>query len=153
MFYHNRKKNSSSEETLVRFPEQDTRNCESSLPVSTDSRMLLWDRFARDCKVNNVSDNSLATYKNAYKVFFNYMYNNKIENPTADTIVSFREWLKKDHKSNTVQLYISSLRLFFNWTSRNGLYPNIADGVKGARIDRMPKKDYFPAERVQELLN
>ena len=113
----------------------------------------LWDTFVKDCKINNVSDASLNTYKNAYKSFFKYLSDNKIQKPTTDDIVSFREYLKENHKSNTVQLYITSLKLFFKWTARNNLYPNIAEGIKGARIDRLPKKDYFPAEKVQTLLN
>lgn len=113
----------------------------------------LWETFIKDCKINNVSDASLDTYKKAYKSFFKYLSDKKIQNPSTDDIVNYREYLKKSHKSNTVQLYITSLKLFFKWTARNNLYPNIAEGIKGARIDRIPKKDYFPAEKVQTLLD
>lgn len=113
----------------------------------------VWEKFCQDCKKNNITEQSLITYKNAYDSFINYLFLNSITTPTSDDVIQYRDWLKIDHKPNTVQLYMVGIRQFFKWTERNGLYPNICDGIKGARVDRLPKKDYLTPEHCQELLD
>lgn len=92
------------------------------------------------------------TYRTAFDSFLNYLRTNMITNPTCDDVISYREELKESHKPNTVQLYMVGIRQFFKWTERNGLYPNIFDGVKGARVDRLPKRDYLDAEHCRQVL-
>ena len=44
------------------------------------------------------------------------------------------------------------MRLFFKWTAQAGIYPNIADHIKGAKLDSSHKKDYLTAAQVQDIL-
>lgn len=117
-------------------------------PQSSD----VWDDFCKDCKRNNLSETTLSTYKRAYDSFVRYLSDKQITNPTSDDFVEYRDHLKENHKPNTVQLYVVGIRQFFKWTERNRLYPNITDGIKGARVDRLPKKDYLTAEHCNEVL-
>ncbi|OLF49049.1 tyrosine-type recombinase/integrase, partial [Streptococcus acidominimus] len=43
-------------------------------------------------------------------------------------------------------------RIFFKWTAQEGLYPNIAEHVKGAKLDKNHKKDYLTSRQAKEVL-
>ena len=51
-----------------------------------------------------------------------------------------------------MQNYIIATRLFFQWTEQEGLYPNVAAHVKGAKLDREHKKDYLTPRQVKKVL-
>ena len=42
--------------------------------------------------------------------------------------------------------------MFFAWTEQEGLYPNVAKHLKGAKVDREHKKDYLTSRQVREVL-
>ena len=44
------------------------------------------------------------------------------------------------------------MRLFFQWTEQEGLYPNVAVHVKGAKLDKNHKKDYLTSRQVKKVL-
>ena len=44
------------------------------------------------------------------------------------------------------------MKQFFRWTEQEGLYPNVASNVKGAKIDAGFKKDYLTSSQVGKLL-
>lgn len=95
---------------------------------------------------------TIETYTKSLKQFFIYMAENGIRNPQRADIVAYRDFLKLDHKPTTVQSYLASVKLFFQWTESEGLYPNIANRVKGAKLDTEHKKDYLTTKQVGKLL-
>lgn len=99
------------------------------------------------------ADKTIETYKKALRQMFVYFYDNGITQPTRADIIAYRDYLKADHKPNTVQLYITSVRMFFTWTAAEHIYPNIAEHIKGAKIDREHKKDYLTSKQVRAVLN
>lgn len=101
----------------------------------------------------DVSAGSVRTYKNAIKQMFVYFQDNGIVRPTYDDIRTYRDYLKQTCKPSTVQLYVVAIRQFFKWTAQRGIYPNVADGVKGAKLDREHKRDYLTADAVKNVLN
>ena len=100
----------------------------------------------------DASPKTIDTYSKAIKQFFIYLQANGIKQPQREDIVAYREHLKEDHKPTTVQNYLVVVKLFFQWTERKGFYPNIADRVKGAKIDTEHKKDYLTTKQVNKLL-
>ena len=101
----------------------------------------------------DATEKSIATYRRALKQFIKYLAMNGITAPTRETILAFREELKKDHKPTTVQAYIVAVRLFFKWTDQRGIYKNIADNIKGAKISREHKKDYLTTNQIKTVLS
>lgn len=101
----------------------------------------------------DVTEKSLATYKRALRQFMKYLAYNGITAPTREDIINFRDELKATHKPTTVQAYIVAVRLFFKWTEQKGLYKNIADNIKGAKINREHKKDYLTTKQIKAVLN
>lgn len=101
----------------------------------------------------DTSKQTVRTYHTGIKQFMNYLQANDIPQPVRETVIAFREWLKETgHKPTTIQNYITAIRLFFRWTQQEGLYDNIADHVKGARLDRAHKKDSFTSSQVKQIL-
>lgn len=95
---------------------------------------------------------TVETYSKALKRFFAYMNDQGIARPSREDIVSYRDYLKQEHKPTTVQGYMVAVKLFFQWTAQEGLYPNVAEHVKGAKLDREHKKDYLTSKQVVKML-
>lgn len=110
----------------------------------------LFDRFIAYL---DTAPKTIQTYTRALRQLFNYFYLNGINQPTREDIIAFRDELKASgHKPTTVQNYITATKIFFSWTEQEGLYPNIADHLKGAKLDRDHKKDYLTSRQVKEVL-
>lgn len=108
--------------------------------------------FSRWTSYIDASPKTIDTYSKAIKQFFIYLQDNGISQPQREDIVAYREYLKEDHKPTTVQSYLAAVKLFFKWTEQEGFYQNIADRVKGAKIDTEHKKDYLTTKQVNKLL-
>ncbi len=102
----------------------------------------------------DVSEKSSTTYATALKQFSLFLTGSGITNPEREDVLKFREYLKNTgHKATTVQNYITAVKLFFKWTAQEGLYPDIANHIKGAKISREHKKDYFTGQQVKAILS
>lgn len=101
----------------------------------------------------DVSPKTLETYSKALKQFSRWIAAQGITTPSRADILSYKEHLKQDHKPNTVQLYMIAVRQFFKWTEQEGIYKNIADNIKGAKIDREHKKDALTSGQIKDILN
>lgn len=110
------------------------------------------DLFSRWTSYIDASQKTIDTYRKAIKQFFVYLQANGIRKPQREDIIAYRDYLKRDHKPTTVQSYLAAVKLFFQWTEREGLYPNVADRVKGAKLDTEHKKDYLTTKQVGKLL-
>lgn len=109
--------------------------------------------FNRFLEYLDATPKTVETYTRALRQLFNYFSLNGIRQPQREDIIAFREELKTSgHKPTTVQNYITATKLFFSWTAQEGYYPNIADHLKGAKLDREHKKDYLTSRQVKEVL-
>lgn len=112
------------------------------------------DMLTRFIDYLDASEKTAQTYTRALRQFFQYIYLNGIERPEREDVIAFREDLKASgHKPTTIQNYITAVRIFFQWTETEHLYPNIAQHLKGAKLDRQHKKDYLTSSQVKEILN
>ena len=100
----------------------------------------------------DASPKTVQTYSRAVWQFMKYLKSAGITQPTREDVLAFREELKADHKASTVQNYIIAVRLFFQWTEQAGLYPNIAQHIKGAKLSKDHKKDYLTSSQVKAVL-
>lgn len=96
---------------------------------------------------------TLDTYTKSIRRFFRYLADNSITRPSRQDIVEYRDHLKSRYKPTTVQSYMAAVKLFFQWTNQSGLYPNVAERVKGAKLDAEHKKDYLTSKQAARLLN
>lgn len=110
------------------------------------------DLFNSFIKYLDASPKTVETYTRAVRQFFKYIYENGINQPTREDVIAYREYLKDTHKPTTVQNYIVAVRLFFQWIEQKGLYPNVAEHIKGAKLDKNHKKDYLTSRQVKKVL-
>lgn len=118
-----------------------------------EQRELNADMFTRWTSYIDASPKTVETYSKAIKQFLLYLSENGINKPTREDIVAYRDNLKQEHKPTTVQSYLAAVKLFFQWTAQEGIYPNVADRVKGAKLDTEHKKDYLTSKQTAKLLN
>lgn len=115
--------------------------------------VITYDTFERFISYLDASPKTIETYTKALRQFFNYIGLHGIRKPQREDVLAFRDDLKASGlKATTVQNYITATRLFFKWTAQEGLYPNIAEHVKGAKLDKNHKKDYLTSRQAKEVL-
>lgn len=98
------------------------------------------------------SPRTIESYTRSIKQFFSYLQQQGITTPTRADILAYRNNLKTTHKPNTTQSYIIAVRQFFKWADQEGLYKNIAENIKGAKIDREHKKDALTTSQIKDIL-
>lgn len=101
---------------------------------------------------SDVKKTSEESYIKNLRPLFRYLARNGITQPTRKDIKDYREELLETKKETTVSAYMTTCRLFFKWTEKAGLYPNIADRIKGAKVNADFKKDNLTASQVKEIL-
>lgn len=94
---------------------------------------------------------TVKVYSKAVGYFIGYLISNNITNPTRADILAYKEHLKEGHKANTVQLYIIAVRAFFSWLETEGIYPNIARNIKGAKVEHGFKRDDLEPCEVRDM--
>lgn len=116
-------------------------------------KTLDFNTFDRFIDYLDASPKTVETYKKALRQFFNYLALHGIRQPQREDVLAFRDDLKTSGlKPTTVQNYITATRIFFKWTEQERLYPNIAEHVKGAKLDKNHKKDYLTSRQTKEVL-
>lgn len=111
------------------------------------------DLMPRFISFIDASESTARAYSRNLKQFFDYLYRHEIKNPRREHVIAYRDSLKdRGLKNTTVQAYIIAVRMFFKWTGSEGLYPNIAEHVKGAKVSRSHKKDYITSNQAKKLI-
>lgn len=110
------------------------------------------DLFHRWTSYIDAKPRTIESYSRSIRQFIFFLRTNGISQPTRADIMAYRDSLKADHKPATVQAYLQAVKLFFKWTAQEGLYPDIADRVKGAKLDNDHKKDPLTITQTRDLL-
>lgn len=109
--------------------------------------------FDRYINYLDATPKTVQTYTRALKQFMGYLSQNEITTPQRKDIIAYKTYLKSTGKKpTTITSYIVAVRLFFQWTNQEKLYPDIAHKIKGAKLERTYKKDYLTTEQIQDVL-
>lgn len=101
----------------------------------------------------DVTEKTVDTYKKALKRLFRYFTDNNISQPLRSDLIAFRDELKATCKASTVKTYLTATRLFFRWLEQEGIYKNIADKLKGAKVEHGHKKDALTVDQVKDVID
>lgn len=114
----------------------------------------LEDLFKQFIIFIDATPNTVRTYRGSLKQWFLFLRQNKIVQPTAETVRQYRDQLQIDgKKTTTIKNYIIAVKRFFAWTEEAGLYPNIAKHIKSGRLSNNFKKDYLTGYQAKQILN
>ena len=102
-------------------------------------------------KYLDVDDLTLKAYKVGINNFMEYLKKNNINMPTRNDIISYRDMLRNNYSSNTVNTYMISVRSLFKYLEIHKLYENICIDVKGSRYDNTPRKEVLSVEQMQTI--
>lgn len=111
------------------------------------------DLFSRWISFIDAAPKTAETYTRNLRGFISYLAENGITEPRREDVIAYRDGLKAQGKRpTTIQAYLAPVRLFFTWTATEGIYPNVAAHIKGAKIDKGHKKDYLTSRQSGNLL-
>ena len=107
----------------------------------------------------------MSSFQNGFKLcqntkwvlnrFVVWMIKNKINvrNPRRADIIHYKQSIIDEGKTPcTVNRYLAPVRTFFGWLERNGIYNNIAAGIKSPKDDRDFRRDYLNPDQVIQVL-
>lgn len=101
----------------------------------------------------DIDDVSIRLYKAGIKSFINYLEEINVKTPTRNDVVAYRDMLRDNYSSSTVNSYMVALRSFFKYLKLNGVYEDITVDVKGAKYETIPKKQVLSLEQTQIIYN
>lgn len=125
----------------------------SSSAAMEKQPVLTEDLYSRFISYLDAKPKTVESYTRALRQFFVWMASNGVTRPCFEDIKAYRDNLAATHKPTTVQAYVFTVRRFFEWTESEGLYPNVAGKIKGAKLNREPKKDYLTSEQAKAVLS
>ena len=128
------------------------------ITISQSSSQLAISSLSPDLYINflsflDVKEKTVDTYRKALKRLFHYFMENRITRPIRSDLIAFRDELKATCKASTVKTYLTATRLFFRWLEQEGIYKNVADKIKGAKVEHGHKKDALTVDQVKDVID
>lgn len=103
----------------------------------------------------DVGATTKAGYERAFRQFLNWTEDNG-KNPAQlrrTDLAAYRDHLMQHHKPSTVRTYLVPVRAFYKWTAAEGLYPNIAEGLKAPKQTRGFAKDCLTPDQAGRVFD
>lgn len=99
----------------------------------------------------DVMPKSKQTYRKALKQFMQYIEAEGITEPSRQDILAYKQHLLDHYKAGTVSSYLTAVRALFTYLESEKLYPNVAKGIKGPKINST-RKEHLTVRQAQRLL-
>ena len=125
----------------------------NELVQNENKKVIVKDYIERYLDYIDVSDNTVKTYNVGLLQFMEYLKQNKIQEPTREDIIRFREYLKEEHKANTVNAYLIAIRNFYNWLGYEGITKDITKNIKGIKLEKKHLKRGLSLEEIRKVLS
>lgn len=111
--------------------------------------------FERFTEYTDVKDTTLKGYLVCIRQFIKWLNENQITQPTREHIKQYKKHLEEsDFTAGTKAQYLRAVKSFFKWTASEGLYPNVADNIKGAKVKQdNTKKEAFDETGIKTVLD
>jgi len=103
---------------------------------------------------SDVKETTVKGYTVCLKQFFIWMQEQGISNPQREDVKQYKAHLEaQPFTAGTKAQYLRAVKHFFKWTASEGLYPNIADNIKGAKVRQdNTKKEAFLESDIKAIL-
>ena len=122
----------------------------ATIPVEGSNYFNLVERWIAYAQV---SKSSVKSYKKGIRRFMEYCAAHNIKQPTRDTLIEYREYLRMKYAAASANLYLTAAKLFFNFLQVEGFISvNPAERVKGLKVQSGHKKDALSSDSVKKIL-
>lgn len=102
----------------------------------------------------DVSTATLKAYRAGVKQFIAFTQLNGEKIINRETVLKFKQSLIANSlKPATVALYLVAVRRLFDWLEAEGLYANVAKGIKSPKMLAGHKRDALSAKQLKDCLN
>ena len=96
---------------------------------------------------------SVRSYMSGIRQFIGYLKTCNVIMPTRENILMFKKALiAEGRKASTVAMYLTAVRRFFSWCASEGLYSDIAAGIKSPRMDKGHRRDALSAQQLKACI-
>lgn len=111
------------------------------------------DFFAQYIDYIDRKATTVKGYFTCIRQFARWMDDNGITQPQRNDITAYRDYLTDSGlATGTQSQYLRAVKHFFKWTAAVGLWPNVGDGVHGAKVKNdCHKKDALPRNSVESI--
>lgn len=113
------------------------------------TEQILVDRYIANI---DARERTKDTYRKALKNFVGYMIRNNKNQPVREDILEYKAYLTKNYSNCTVNAYLTAVRCFFAYLETEKIYPNIANGIKGAVTNNRHKKDSLTVDQAKRII-
>lgn len=97
--------------------------------------------------------NTIETYKKAIRVFFSYLNERGIKNPSREDLKNFRNHLLETRKATTTASYINAIKQFYRFLDYKEITPDITKHLKGAKVStKIHRKEPLTLEQARDIL-
>lgn len=112
------------------------------------------DLFARFIDYTDVKETTIKGYAVCIRQFMKWLQQNGISQPQREDIKAYKQHLESQNfTAGTKSQYLRAVKHFFKWTAAEGLYPNVSDNIKGAKVKHdNTKRESFRAEDIKAIL-
>ena len=111
------------------------------------------DLFPRFFSAPGFRPKTRMTFRSALRCFTAWCTDNGVDVPGADDVSRWRAFLLSRYRLATAGTYLSAVKVFFQWLSRQGLCEDIAVSVKGIQRGRGVRKDCLSDTEMKRLLS
>lgn len=126
----------------------------NGLVLNENKKIIIRDYIKKYLDYIDVSDNTIRTYNVGLLQFIEYLNANNIVDPTREDIINFREYLKEEHKPNTINAYLIAIRNFYSWLEYEGIITkDITKKIKGIKLERKHLKRGLSVEEIRKVLD
>lgn len=102
----------------------------------------------------DVKPSTRIAYTGFIRAFFKWTIDtSRGLNLTAPDILAYKQYLLTNKSNLTTTAYLTAVRMFYTWTEGQGLYPNIARGIKSANRSGKYQRQYLNPKQVGDLLD
>jgi integrase/recombinase XerD len=117
----------------------------------------LYELITRCIESLDIKDNSKYSYAHRLKHFIVWLQaTHKYKHMDLLTrldILAYKEYMIASGKScDTINGYITAVRIFFDWLEREKIYPDSAKSIKGLRKSKGYRKDCLSSDQVKRVL-
>jgi integrase/recombinase XerC len=102
----------------------------------------------------DVSPISLREYYVGLRTFFEYCDRHNIQKVEREDIINFRDEMKEEGKAaNTINLYLSAVKMFYKWLDYEQISRDVARNVKSLPSEETHIRETLTVEQVKKLID